>query len=161
MVTVPPGIDEGQTLRLAGKGQSVVGGHAGHLYVHVRVENDPRFERAGDDLITEIALSYAQAALGAKVKVPLVDGDPIELAVKAGTQPGSVVVMRGKGMPNVHGRGRGDLGVRLQVSVPQKLSDEQKRLIEELGKLDPPPDAVTAAPDDNEGGFFFKKRKKR
>jgi molecular chaperone DnaJ len=165
-VTVPPGIDEGQTLRLTGKGQAAVGGRPGHLYVHVRVDPDPRFDRHGDDLVTEVSLSYAQAAMGAKVKVPLVDGDPTELTVKPGTQPGSVVVLRGKGMPNVHGRGRGDLGVRLQVRVPHKLTDAQRHLIEELAKLDPEPAAEAGAeqgPDeaDERSGFFFRKRKKR
>jgi molecular chaperone DnaJ len=165
MVTVPPGIDEGQTLRLTGKGQAAIGGRPGHLYVHVRVDPDPRFDRHGDDLVTEVSLSYAQAAMGAKVKVPLIDGEPTELTVKPGTQPGAVVVLRQKGMPNVHGRGRGDLGVRLQVRVPHKLTDEQRRLIEELAKLDPEP-TVEASVDrdgdeDEERGFFFRKRKKR
>ena len=162
-VSVPAGIDDGQSLRLTGKGQtSPGGGRAGHLYVHVRVEPDPRFERQGDDLITEIPLTFAQAALGARVKVPLVDGDPMDLDVKSGTQPGATVIMRGKGMPNVHGRGRGDLGVRLQVVVPQKLSEEQRKLVEELGKLDPPDLATAAGNDDEEpSGFFFRRKKKR
>ena len=92
------------------------------------------------------------------MKVPVVVGDAIELDVKAGTQPGAMVVMRGRGMPNVHGRGKGDLGVRLQVVVPQRLTDEQRKLVEELGKLDPP---EAASAEDDEGGFFFRKKKKR
>ena len=160
-VSVPPGIDDGQSLRLTGKGQTAPGGRAGHLYVHVRVEPDPRFERAGDDLLTEVKLTFAQAALGTRVQVPLVDGDPVDLDVKAGTQPGSMVVLRGRGMPNVHGRGKGDLGVRLQVMVPEKLSAEQRGLVEQLAKLDPPPDPSTAKPEEDTGGFFFRKKKKR
>ena len=160
-VTVPPGIDEGQTLRLTGKGQATQGGRPGHLYVHVRVEPDPRFERAGDDLITEVPLTFAQAALGATVKVPLVDGDPIDLDVKPGTQPGTVTVLRGRGMPDVHGRGRGDLGVRLQVSVPDRLSPEQRALVEQLGQLDPPETAPGKRAAQDEGGFFFRRKKKR
>lgn len=160
-VSVPAGIDDGQSLRLTGKGQTPPGGgRPGHLFVHVRVEPDPRFERSGDDLITEIPLTFAQATLGAKVKVPLVDGEPVDLDVRSGTQPGATVILRGKGMPNVHGRGRGDLGVRLQVVVPHKLSDEQRKLIEELGKLDPP-DVAASLADDEGGGFFFRKKKKR
>jgi molecular chaperone DnaJ len=169
VVNVLAGIDEGQTLRLTGKGQAAIGRRPGHLYVHVHVEPDPRFERHGDDLITEVSLTYAQAALGTTVKVPLVDGDPVDLTVKPGTQPGAVTILRQKGMPNVHGRGRGDLGVRLQVAVPQKLNDDQRRLIEELSKHDPAmpapsapsakPSATVDAPD--EGGFFFRRRKKR
>ena len=165
MVSVPAGIDEGQTLRLTGKGQTAIGGRPGHLYVHVRVAPDSRFERAGDDLITEIPLTFAQATLGATVKVPLIDAEPMDLNVKPGTQPGTVSVLRGKGMPNVHGRGRGDLGVRLQVAVPLKLSEEQRRLVEELGKLDPPETAPGVMKpeekDDEGGGFFFRKKKKR
>lgn len=159
-VTVPAGIDEGQTLRLTGKGQTAAGGRPGHLYVHVRVEADPRFERAGDDLITEIPLSFAQATLGTTVKVPLVDGDPVDLEVRAGTQPGAMMVMRGRGMPNVHGRGRGDLGVRLLVRVPDKLSDEQRRLVEELAKLDPPEQAPRPPKEEESGGFFRRKKKR-
>ena len=159
-VPVPAGIDDGQSMRVPGKGQTAPGGRAGNLYVHVRVEADPRFERAGDDLVTEIQLSFAQAALGSKVKVPVVDGDPMDLDVRAGTQPGSMIVMRGKGMPNVHGRGRGDLGVRLQVVVPQKLSDEQRRLVEELSKLDPA-EMAPSNPEDDSGGGFWRKKKKR
>jgi molecular chaperone DnaJ len=124
------------------------------------VEPDPRFERQGDDLITEVTLSYAQAALGANVKVPVVDGDDLDLDVEAGTQPGTMLVLRGRGMPNVHGQGKGDLGVRLQVAVPTRLSDEQRRLVEELAKLDPPTPSVSRREDKSEG-FFFRKRKKR
>jgi molecular chaperone DnaJ len=162
-VNVPAGIDDGQTLRHPGKGQAAQGGRPGHLYVHIRVEADPRFERAGDDLITDVPLTFAQAALGATVTVPLIDGDPVAYDVKPGTQPGTVAVLRGKGMPNVHGRGKGDLGVRLLVRVPEKLSAEQKKLVEELGKLDPaqPAPPPRAADDEERGGFFFGRKKKK
>ncbi len=160
-VPIPAGIDEGQSLRVPGKGQTAPGGRAGHLYVHVHVEPDERFERAGDDLITEMPLTFAQAALGARVKVPLIDAEPIDLDVRAGTQPGAVVVLRGKGMPNVHGRGRGDLGVRMSVVVPSKLSSEQRRLVEELGKLDPEVTTPASDEEDEGGSFFFRKKKKK
>jgi molecular chaperone DnaJ len=94
--------------------------------------------------------------------VPLIDADPIAYDVKPGTQPGTVAVLRGKGMPNVHGRGRGDLGVRLMVQVPSKLSDEQRKLVEELGKLDPAqPPPPARADEEDRSGFFFRKKKKR
>ena len=162
-VSVPPGIDEGQTLRVSGKGQaSLSGGPPGNLYVVFHVEPDARFEREGDHLLTEVRLSYAQATLGAQVKVPTLDAD-LDVEVEPGTQPGTVNVLRGRGMPNVHGRGRGDLAVRFQVVVPTKLSDEQRPLIEAPGKLDPsaqtPPSSGAAT--DKEAGFFFRRKKKR
>lgn len=160
-VTVPPGIDEGQTLRVAGKGQaSPSGGPPGNLYVVFHVEPDRRFEREGDHLLTEVRLSFAQAALGTTLNVPTLDGD-LAVEVEAGTQPGTVHVLRGRGMPNVHGRGRGDLAVRFQVLVPTKLSEEQRRLTEELGKLDPAAPEQPAPATKEEEGFFFRRKKKR
>jgi molecular chaperone DnaJ len=154
-VQVPAGIDDGQTLRVPGKGEAgPSGGPAGHLYVHFRVEGDPRWERDGDNLLTQIDLTYAQAALGTTVSVPTLDGDT-ELAVDAGTQPGTVSVLRGKGVPNVHGRGKGDLLVRLNIVVPKRLSDEQRKLVEELGALD-----EVAVRQEEEGGWFRKKKKR-
>jgi molecular chaperone DnaJ len=161
MVSVPAGIDDGQTLRVMGKGQAgPSGGPPGNLYVTFTVEPDPRFERHGDDLLTQLPLTYSQAVLGARVRVPTLD-EEVELTVPAGTQPGAVQVLRGKGVPNVHGRGVGDLAVRFTVAVPRALSDEQKRLIEELRKLEP--EVATAEPvdDEHERGFFFKRKKKK
>jgi molecular chaperone DnaJ len=165
-INVPAGIDDGQTLRVPGKGQAVSGGVPGHLYVTFRVEPDPRFERQGDDLFTEVRVSFAKAALGATIKVPTLDGD-IDLTVAPGTQPGAVKVLRGRGMPNVQGRGVGDLAVRLSVVVPEHLSDEQQRLIEELAKHDPAQEAPPRAGDgvsdseDDGAGFFFRRKKKK
>jgi molecular chaperone DnaJ len=159
-VTVPPGIDEGQTLRVVGRGQAgPSGGPAGHLYVTFHVEPDPRFERDGDDLVTDVKLSFAQAALGAQIQVPTLDGS-VELDIAAGTQPGTVKVLRGKGMPNVHGRGVGDLAVRLTVVVPRKLDGERRRLVEELGRLDAGSEPSTES-DEEHGGFFFRRKKKK
>ena len=159
---IPAGIDDGQTMRVPGKGQAgPSGGPPGHLYVTVHVEADERFERDGDDLLTRVELSFAEAALGARVKVPTVDGE-LELDVDAGTQPGTVKVLRGKGLPNVHGRGKGDLAVQLTVRVPRKLSSEQRKLVEELAKLDG--DAGAHDDDRSHGSFaekLFGKKKKR
>jgi molecular chaperone DnaJ len=161
-LNVPAGIDEGQTLRVPGKGQAgPAGGPNGHLYVTFQVEPDPRFERSGDDLYTQVPLTFAQAVLGGRVKVPTLDGD-VEVEVAAGTQPGAVQILRGKGMPNVHGRGVGDLAVRLTVAVPRKVSAEQRRLVEELQKHDPEvahPEPVETP--EQEGGFFFRRKKKK
>jgi molecular chaperone DnaJ len=164
-VTVPAGIDEGQQLRVPGKGQaSPSGGPPGHLYVLFHLQADPRFERSGDDLLTEVPLTFAQAALGTRVQVPTLEGEQ-ELELPAGVQPGAVRVLRGRGMPNVHGRGVGDLAVRFTVHVPSKLSSEQRALIEQLAKLDPESPATSARAkghaDEEEGGFFFRRKKKK
>jgi molecular chaperone DnaJ len=162
IVNVPAGIDDGQTLRVPGKGMAgPAGGPAGHLYVTFHVVEDPEFERDGDDLYTEVPLTFAQAALGARVQVPTLD-EPIELDVAAGTQPGTIKVLRGRGMPNVHGRGVGDLAVRLTVAVPKKLTAEQKQLVEQLGALLDPADAGGRRGEEESGfGFFRRKKKKR
>jgi molecular chaperone DnaJ len=161
LVNVPAGIDDGQTLRVPGKGMAgPSGGPPGHLYVTFHVESDPQFVREGDDLLTEVPLSFAQAALGARVTVPTLD-EPVEIDVHAGTQPGTVKVLRGRGMPNVHGRGVGDLAVRLTVAVPKKLTAEQRRLVEELGRTIEPPEMPTQKGDDEEEGFFFRRKKKK
>jgi len=164
VVNVPAGIDDGQTLRVPGKGMAGPnGGPPGHLYVTFHVEQDEQFERDGDDLYTEVPLTFAQAALGARVMVPTLE-DPIALDVGAGTQPGTIKVLRGRGMPNVHGRGVGDLAVRLTVAVPKKLNAEQRALVEQLGAMLDPPEVTAKRADDAEEqgfGFFRRKKKKR
>jgi molecular chaperone DnaJ len=162
-VAVPAGIDDGQTLRVPGKGEAgPSGGPAGHLYVTFHVESDPRFERDGDNLLTEVHLPFSTAALGGAVRVPTL-GDDFEIKIEPGTQPGTVRVLRGKGVPNVHGRGVGDLLVRIDVAVPRKLSAEQRRLIEELSQHDPPVGEAPPPADEEEGLFaaFRRKKKKR
>ncbi len=161
VVNVPAGIDDGQTLRVPGKGAAGPnGGPPGHLYVTFHVEADEQFERDGDDLYTEVPLTFAQAALGARVQVPTLD-EAVELDVPAGTQPGTIRVLRGRGMPNVHGRGVGDLAVRLTVAVPKKLTAEQRALVEQLGALLDPADAGARHDDEQESGFTLFRRKKK
>jgi molecular chaperone DnaJ len=161
VVNVPAGIDEGQTLRVPGKGMAGPnGGPPGHLYVTFHVERDAQFERDGDDLYTEVPLTFTQAALGARVHVPTLD-EAIELEVAAGTQPGTIKVLRGRGMPNVHGRGIGDLAVRLTVAVPKKLNAEQRALVEQLGALLDPADGGAAHPTEEKERFAFFGRKKK
>lgn len=131
-VEIPPGIHDGQRIRLGGEGHAgEAGGRAGDLYVLVRVRPDPRFVREGHDLISTVDLTMTQAALGTKVTVPTIDGET-ELEFDPGTQPGEVVVLRGAGMPVLQGRGRGDHRLLVNVAVPRRLSDEQRGLLEQF-----------------------------
>jgi molecular chaperone DnaJ len=131
-VEIPPGIHDGQRIRLTGEGHAgIFGGRAGDLYVLVGVRPDPRFVRDGNDVISTVDLTMTQAALGARVPVPTLDGE-LELELKPGTQPGEIRVLRGKGMPVLQGFGRGDQRVLVNVVVPRHLSDEQRRLLEEF-----------------------------
>lgn len=133
-VTVPPGVDTGMRLRLAGEGEGGErGGSRGDLYVFVNVLPHPLFERRGRDLGCAAPLSITQAALGDEIEIPTLDG-PVAQSVPAGTQPGTVLTIRGKGMPDPRG-GRGDLHVRLDVQVPTNLSAEERRLLMQLAKL--------------------------
>jgi molecular chaperone DnaJ len=137
-INVPGGVDTGQSLRLSGKGQEGVrGGPAGDLYVTVHVERDEDFEREGFDLIHRMTISYPQAALGAKIEVPALEEeeDAVQtVKIRAGTQAGDTVVVRGAGVPRLNGRGRGDLVCVVEVEVPKRLSREQKRLLKELAQ---------------------------
>ena len=142
-VDVPAGVDSGSTLRLSGRGAvGPRGGGAGDLYVHLRVRPHERFTRVNDDLETTVNVSIVQAALGTTVTLPTLDGDE-ELRVPAGTQSGRIFTLRGRGVPAVRGRGRGDLRVRLVVDVPTKLTPTQeellRRLAEEMGDAVEPP----------------------
>jgi len=131
-VAVPPGIDNGSTLRLSGRGPAGHrGGPAGDLYVHVAVGSDERFSRHGDDLSSDLHVSMTQAALGATVPFETLDGTET-LAVPAGTQTGFVIRLRGKGVPHVRGRGRGDLHVQVVVDTPTSLTKEQEALVRQL-----------------------------
>jgi molecular chaperone DnaJ len=129
-VEVPPGIHDGQRIRLSGEGHSgAPGGRAGDVYVRVRIARDERFVREGDDIFSTVDLTMTQAALGAQVAVPTLDGET-ELEFAPGTQPGEVVVLRGRGMPVLQGFGRGDQRVLVNVAVPRQLSDDQRDLLE-------------------------------
>jgi molecular chaperone DnaJ len=143
-VDVPAGVDNGSTLRLSGRG--AVGprrGPSGDLYVYLRVAPHERYQRLGNDLVTEVGVTLAQAALGTTFTLPTLDGDE-ELVVPAGTQPGREFVLRGRGVPHVQGRGRGDLRVVTRVDVPTKLSADEaellRRFAEARGELVNPPD---------------------
>ena len=128
-VDVPAGVDTGSTLRLTGRGAAGPrGGGAGDLYVHIRVARHERYRREDVNLVTDLPISIAQAALGTRFTLATLDGDE-ELEIPAGTQPGREFVLRGRGVQRLQGRGRGDLYVRVQVQVPTKLSDDEAELL--------------------------------
>ena len=156
-VKIPPGIATGQRLRLYGEGEhGSAGGPPGDLYVVVHVQEHSFFHREDDDLYCELPIAFPTLALGGNVKVPTLNGRE-ELHIPAGTQPGARFRLRGKGMPNVSGRGHGDLHVIARVSVPKKLNKEQKALLEELARTLPP---VIAEPDgEGEDKPFFERVK--
>jgi molecular chaperone DnaJ len=129
-IDVPAGIADGQRIRVSGRGHAGQrGGPAGDLYVVVRVREDERFLRDGEDLVTVIDVAAPLAALGTTVDVPTLEG-PVALQIPAGTQPGETIVMRGRGLPPLQ-RGRtGDLRVVVNVAIPRKLSREQRDLLQ-------------------------------
>lgn len=134
-VKIPPGIKNGSKIKLRGKGQpSPSGGPPGDLYVKVNVAPSPLFIRKGDDLVITVPVTISEAALGAKVEVPTTNGK-VSLKIPKGTQNGRTLRIKGKGAPRVKGSGRGDLLAKIEVVVPEKLSKEQKKALEEFAKL--------------------------
>jgi molecular chaperone DnaJ len=143
-VDVPAGVDNGSTLRLSGKGAvGPRGGAAGDLYVHLKVRAHERFRRDGNDLVARLPVSMVQAALGTHLRFETLDGTE-DLVVPAGTQHGREFRLRGRGVPHVQGRGRGDLRVVVEVEVPTKLNRTEeellRRLADERGESVMPPD---------------------
>jgi molecular chaperone DnaJ len=154
-VNVPQGVEDGSTLRLAGRGEGAPGGaRAGNLYVHIHVADDPRFERDGADLHTEVAISFPQAALGATVKAQALDGE-IDVTLAPGTQPGATVVLRGRGLPHLQQRGRGDLIVHLKLVVPASLSREQEESLRAFAAAG----GERVEPPSEKRGIFGRRRK--
>jgi molecular chaperone DnaJ len=147
-VEIPAGIHDGQRIRISGEGHAgLPGGDAGDVYILVHVRPDRRFAREGDDIFSEVDLTMTEAALGARITVPSLDGD-VELEFEPGTQPGEVHVLAGHGMPVLHARGRGDHRVLVNVVMPRRLSPEQREL---LGQFAAATDEQTYAAED---GFF-------
>jgi molecular chaperone DnaJ len=133
-VDVPAGIADGQRIRLAGRGHAgEAGAPPGDLYVLVRVREDERFMRDGNDLVTLLDVPAPQAALGAALEVPTLNG-PSEVDVPAGTQPGDILTLRGQGMPSLGRNSRGDLRVVVNVLIPRRLDPRQRELLEELSE---------------------------
>jgi molecular chaperone DnaJ len=151
-VDIPAGIHDGQRIRLSGEGHAGgAGGRAGDAYIEVHVRPDERFVREGDDVYTTVDLTITQAALGATVSVPTLDGET-ELTFDPGTQPGEIVVLRGRGLPVLQGFGRGNERVLVNVTVPRRLTEEQRQVLEEFDRL-----AGAEAYEPSEG--FFDKLK--
>lgn len=132
-IGIPAGVETGTRLRMTGQGEpGSNGGTAGDLYIFLEVKDHPFFERRGADLTCTIPISIAQATLGAKIRVPTLKGDE-ELEIPEGTQSGQIFRKKGKGLPNPHG-GRGDLYISVAIVIPQKVSREQRRILEQLGQ---------------------------
>jgi molecular chaperone DnaJ len=132
VVSVPGGVDNGTQIRLAGEGQpGMNGGPNGNLYVTIQVKNHKFFRRRDNDIVLDLDVNIAQATLGAEVEIPTVDGNAV-LKIPAGTQPGKVLRMRGKGVPHLRRNGRGDQLVVINVDIPTSLTSEQHELFEQL-----------------------------
>lgn len=132
-VAVPPGVDSGTRIRLAGKGEAgPFGSPPGDLYIFIHVRRHPVFEREGTTLITRVPISFTTAALGGQIEIPGLDGETNAIDIPAGIQTGKQLRRRGAGMPVLQGRGRGDLVIEIMVETPTKLSAKQKDLLREL-----------------------------
>jgi molecular chaperone DnaJ len=132
-VNIPPGVDTGTRIRLAGKGEAgPFGAPAGDLYIFIHLKRHRVFEREGTDLITRVPITFTTAALGGSIEIPGLDDTRIAIDIPAGIQSGKQLRKRGVGMPVLQGRGRGDLVVEIMVETPTKLSTRQKELLREL-----------------------------
>lgn len=137
-VRIPRGVDSGQSIVLEGEGEPGTGGaRPGDLYVVLKIAKHAVFERHGDDLVVEKGISFSEAALGAQVLAPSLDGE-VKVHVPAGTQTGAVVRVSGHGMPRPRGFGKGDLYVAFKVVTPTRLSDKARELLKELAELEKP-----------------------
>jgi molecular chaperone DnaJ len=150
VVKVPAGIDDGTQIRLSNEGEAGLrGAPPGDLYIEVNVRPHKLFKREGDDIVLDLKLNIAQAALGAEVEVPTVDGTTTTLKIPPGTQYGKVFRLKGFGVPHLRSTGRGDMLVQVKVQVPTNLSEQQKRLLRELSRT-----LGEASPEPHDKGFF-------
>ncbi len=151
-VEIPAGVEEGQYLTLRGEGhRGPQGGASGDLIVHIHEARDERFERHGLDLHAAIRMPFTTAALGGAVRVATLDGQ-VELKIPAGTQSGKLMRLRGKGMPELHGGAHGDLYVKVEVAVPEKVSGREAELLKELQALQEAKDEPAAGKGAGGGG---------
>jgi molecular chaperone DnaJ len=152
-VRVPAGVATGQYMTLRGVGNAGThGAPRGDVHVVFEVEDDPRFERDGEDLYTEVLVTFPQLVLGASITVPVVKGQAT-LDVPAGTHSGQLFHLRGRGLPRINSNSAGDLHVRVQVWTPDRLSDEERALVKRLSELQP------VVPADSRGKGFWSKMK--
>lgn len=153
-VNIPAGIDDGQTISLRGQGHAGMnGGDRGDLLITINVKAHPLFEREGTSVLFEMPISFVQAALGAEIEVPTLDGK-VKYSIPEGTQTGTVFRLRGKGIPYLNGGSRGDQFVTVYIVTPKNLNKEQKDLLRQFGES-------TGEADGVKTGFFDKKKKKK
>ncbi|MEW6608116.1 MAG: molecular chaperone DnaJ [bacterium] len=135
-VKIPAGVDTGSQIRLRGEGEGGGhGGESGDLYVVIFVKEDKTFIREDNNIICELPISFSQAALGTEINVPTIDGERIKMKIPPGTQTHKIFRLKGKGIHSLHGYGRGDQFVRVIVVTPTQLTEKQKQLFEELGRI--------------------------
>ena len=152
---IPAGIATGQRLRLTGEGEGGPGGGPhGDLYVVIHVQDHPFFQRDGNDLYCEIPLNFPTLALGGEITIPTLDGDE-PFTIPEATQTGTTFRLRGRGLPDVSGRGKGDLLVTVKVLTPKKLSRDQKKLLEQLSTSLPKEKFEPTPRDDQEDKGIF------
>lgn len=133
-INIPAGVDNGNTIPLRGEGEpGLKGGPAGDLYIQIRVTPHKLFKRQGVDMVCEVPISFIKASLGGEITVPTLEGDQKQ-SISEGTQPGTVIKLKGKGIPRIRGNGRGDLYVQLNVEIPKKLNDKQRELLNKLAQ---------------------------
>lgn len=153
-ISIPAGIDEGQQIRVSGKGEAGInGGPPGDLFVVVKIRPHEFFRREGDHIFCELPLTFTQAALGDEVEVPTVHGK-VKLKIPAGTQSGKTFRLKGKGAPNVRGYGHGDQHVKVRVVTPTKLTERQKELLREFNEI-----SGNQATDEQDNSLFGRFRK--
>ena len=151
-VRIPPGVDSQTRVRVPGEGEAGInGGPPGDLYIVLETKDHPFFERRGADLYCTIPISVTQAALGAEILVPALNGDE-KLSIPEGTQTGAILRLKGKGLPDPHGGGKGDLYVHVRVMTPTKLTRDQRKLLQELGGMLP----AENRPTERNSSFFEK-----
>jgi molecular chaperone DnaJ len=160
-VKVPAGVESGMQVRLTGEGDvGSNGGPPGNLYVFVEVQEHPHFQRDGYDLIYELPVNLAEAALGAEKEVPTLDGQPEIVKIPQGTQPGTEVRIRGKGIPHINSNRRGDLRVLASIQVPKSLNAHQRKLLEELAhSFSPDADSDNESDKDGKDKGLFERIK--
>ncbi len=158
-IKIPPGIYDGATMRISGEGEAGGRGREpGDLYVLVRVKADPRFERVEDDLIAERSVDIAEAALGTNLELATIGEERTTIKLPAGVQHGAMFRVREKGMPKLHGRGHGDLIVKVRIHVPQDLTAQQRKLLEDFAHSihQGHENSAKSGPSAHEGGIFKK-----
>ena len=136
-IRIPAGVDSGMTLKMGGYGDApAAGGISGDLYVAITVQSHETFSREGDDIILELPLTFVEAALGCKKELPTLLGEIVRISISEGTQSGKTLRVSNKGFPNVHGKGRGDLLIKISVETPVRLSEKQKELLQAFEELE-------------------------